>query len=188
MVSLHSGIRGAQLSCYPVDLQRCSASEVHLPEGRLRNTNDSRQCDIINCLRRSVPYNDHHNVRGDNATTMAPFLTPSLTFNHLPRRCSCPMPATRSIDWTAPVRGFATTVDSISGWSSSVEVGCVVIHEEVLKNSFGGESIWRELTTPGAGTVPTRVNDLSFESSFHIRISPSQEPGGQDQVKYWEKV
>jgi hypothetical protein len=35
---------------------------------------------------------------------------------------------------------------------------------------------WRELINPGAGIVPTREKDLSFESSFHSRMSPSQDP------------
>ena len=30
--------------------------------------------------------------------------------------------------------------------------------------------------TPGAGMTPTWENDLSLESNFHIRMSPSQEP------------
>jgi hypothetical protein len=43
-------------------------------------------------------------------------------------------------------------------------------------NEGGGERNCSELMTPGAGTVPARENDFSWESSFHIRISPSHDP------------
>lgn len=39
---------------------------------------------------------------------------------------------------------------------------------------------WRELTTPGAEMVPMRENDFSLESSFHIRMSPSQDPAERE--------
>ena len=42
---------------------------------------------------------------------------------------------------------------------------------------FGGVMSWREFTTPGAGTFPMSVKDFNLESSFHIRMSPSHDPG-----------
>lgn len=52
----------------------------------------------------------------------------------------------------------------------------VLVHEALPKNPLGAGMNWRELTTPGAETVPTREKDLSFESSFHIRMAPSHDP------------
>ena len=49
-------------------------------------------------------------------------------------------------------------------------------HEAPSKKPLGGDRNWRELTTPGAGTVPAGEKVLSFESSFHIRMEPSHEP------------
>lgn len=46
----------------------------------------------------------------------------------------------------------------------------------LFMNSFDGVMNCRELMTPGAGIVPTRVIDLSLESSFHKRMLPSYEP------------
>lgn len=52
----------------------------------------------------------------------------------------------------------------------------VPAHEALSEKPFGAGRSWRELTTPGAETVPTREKDLSFESSFHIRMAPSHDP------------
>lgn len=52
----------------------------------------------------------------------------------------------------------------------------VPAHEAPSKKPLGAGRSWRELTTPGAGTVPTREKDLSFESIFHIRMAPSHDP------------
>jgi len=111
------------------------------------------------------------NVRGCKATTMVPLTTPSpFNFIHRPRRCSWPMPATRSTVFT---------------FDADVEIRCIIedslsllrdAHEADGKTSLGVEISWRELTKPGAGTVPIRENDLSLESSFHKRICPSQDP------------
>jgi hypothetical protein len=56
----------------------------------------------------------------------------------------------------------------------------VPAHEALSKKPLGVGRSWRELTTPGAGTVPTREKDLSFESIFHIRIAPSHDPKRTD--------
>ena len=112
----------------------------------------------------------YSNVRGCKATTMVPLTIPS-PFNriHRPRRCSCPIPATRRITFDEDAEFRCAMASSPLGWGHAHEVGG--------KASWGADISWRELTTPGAGTVPMRVNDLSFGSSFHNRISPSQEPG-----------
>ena len=112
----------------------------------------------------------YSNVRGCKATTMVPLTIPS-PFNriHRPRRCSCPIPATRRITFDEDAEFRCAMASSPLGWGHAHEVGG--------KASCGADISWRELTTPGAGTVPMRANDLSFASSFHNRMSPSQEPG-----------
>lgn len=47
---------------------------------------------------------------------------------------------------------------------------------------FGGEMNWSELMTPGVGTVPASEKDFILESSFHIRTSPSHEPGANKRL------
>jgi hypothetical protein len=79
------------------------------------------------------------------------------------------MPATNSTGLTFDVDDEASFVDTDA--SLSLEA-----HEAGGKAPLGVEINWRELTNPGAGNVPTRQNDFSFESSFHSRMSPSQDP------------
>jgi len=52
----------------------------------------------------------------------------------------------------------------------------VSAHEALSRKPLGAGKSCSELTTPGAGTVPTREKDLSLESIFHIRMTPSHEP------------
>jgi hypothetical protein len=110
-------------------------------------------------------------VRDDKANTRAPLMTPSFIVSHLPNRCSCPMPATSSICETPSFRPF-----TVPFACTLLLLKLFVIHGAVWKNSFGGDSSCKEFTTPGAGIAPTWENDLSFESSFHIRMSPSHDP------------
>lgn len=61
------------------------------------------------------------------------------------------------------------------GFTTGSESG-VLAHEAPSKKLLGAGRSWRELTTPGVGTVPAREKDLSFESIFHIRMVPSHDP------------
>lgn len=71
------------------------------------------------------------------------------------------------------------TVDDFrlpAGVAGSEPESGVVAHEAPSKKPLGAGSSCRELTTPGAGTVPAREKDLSFDSIFHIRMVPSHDP------------
>ena len=53
-------------------------------------------------------------------------------------------------------------------------------HEAVSRKPSGAGKSCSELTTPRAGTVPTREKDSSLESIIHIRMTPPHEPEGMD--------
>ena len=106
-------------------------------------------------------------VLGCNATTNAPFSTPSpFLCTHRPNRVSCPMPATSNTVLTCCARPV---------FPDASASGCRA-HSALSANSGGGVQKCSEFTTPVAATVPTSANDLSFASSFQSRIEPSQEP------------
>ena len=112
-----------------------------------------------------VTYKRH--VLGCNATTNAPFSTPSpFLCTQRPNRVSCPTPATSSTVFGCCAR------PAFPGASAFGRCA----HSALSANSGGGVQKWSEFTTPGAATVPTSANDLSFASSFQSRIEPSQEP------------
>lgn len=106
-------------------------------------------------------------VLGCNATTNAPFSTPSpFLCTQRPNLVSCPTPATSSTVFAC------CALPAFSDASASGRRA----HSAPSTNSGGGVQKWSEFTTPAAATVPTSVNDLSLASSFHSRIEPSQEP------------
>ena len=100
-------------------------------------------------------------VLGCNATTNAPFSTPSpFLCTHRPNRVSCPMPATSNTVLTCCARPV---------FPDASASGCRA-HSALSANSGGGVQKWSEFTTPVAATVPTSANDLNFASSFQSRI------------------
>jgi hypothetical protein len=125
---------------------------------------------------------NYTNVRGCNATTMVPLTTPSpFNFIHRPRRCSWPMPATRSMVLTFEADEVRFVSEDSPSWLGEA-------HDVRGKASFGVYISWRELTNPGAGMVPMSENDLSLESSFHNRMFPSQDPNWENSVHEHEKI
>jgi len=122
------------------------------------------------CLRSTELVRCAYDLGTRNGTTRTQFFAPPvLTFSHLPRRGSCPTPATSNA-----ANSPSTSPPFVRGaWSGS----CSGYNHGAFKSGLcicGAVTNWRLLITPGIDMENGSAwNDFNFGSSLHSRMWPS---------------